>query len=78
MIGFYPGAAALLDPHHLTAPFSQRLANVLVSPAARWDSAWYLSIAKTGYQLPYQTVFFPLYPGADRDWRERWWAAGST
>ena len=62
-IGFYPGASVLLDPHHLTAPFPQRLVNVLVSPAARWDSAWYLSIAKTGYQLSYQTVFFPLYPG---------------
>ena len=61
-IGFYPGTSILLDPHHLTAPFHQEFLNVLVSPAARWDSAWYLSIAKTGYVLPYQSVFFPLYP----------------
>jgi hypothetical protein len=63
VVGFYPGTSALLDPHHLTSPFHQRLLNILVSPATRWDSAWYLSIAKTGYVLSYQTVFFPLYPG---------------
>ncbi len=62
-VGFYPGDFGVLDPHHLTAPFHQRIVNVLISPAARWDSAWYLSIAKSGYQLSYQTVFFPLYPG---------------
>jgi len=61
-VGFYPGTTILLDPHHLTAPFHEHLINVLVSPAARWDSAWYLSIAKTGYVLPYQSVFFPIYP----------------
>jgi hypothetical protein len=61
-VGFYPGSTALLDSHHLTAPFPARLANVLISPAARWDSAWYLSIAKSGYQFSSQTVFFPLYP----------------
>ncbi|MGA8745005.1 MAG: mannosyltransferase family protein [Solirubrobacterales bacterium] len=62
IIGLYPGTTILLDPHHLTAPFHQHFLNVLVSPAARWDSAWYLGIAKTGYVLPYQSVFFPLYP----------------
>ena len=65
-VGFFPGSSALLDPHHLTAPFHERILNILVSPAARWDSAWYLSIAKTGYSLSYQTVFFPLYPGLIR------------
>jgi hypothetical protein len=62
-IGWEPGATAQLDHAHLTAPFHQTLANLLVSPGARWDSAWYLSIAKTGYVLSSQTVFFPLYPG---------------
>lgn len=62
LVGFFPGKTILLDPHQLTAPFHQHILNVLVSPAARWDSAWYLSIAKTGYVLPYQSVFFPLYP----------------
>jgi Mannosyltransferase (PIG-V) len=61
-VGFYPGTSILLDPHHLTAPFHQRFLNFLISPAARWDSAWYIGIAKTGYMLSYQTVFFPLYP----------------
>jgi Mannosyltransferase (PIG-V) len=62
-VGLFPGDSGLLDPHHLTAPFHQRFLNILVSPATRWDSAWYLSIAKTGYVLSFQTVFFPLYPG---------------
>lgn len=65
-VGLYPGTSSLLDPHHLTAPFHQHFLNILISPAARWDSAWYLSIAKTGYSLSYQTVFFPLYPGLIR------------
>ncbi|HWW66365.1 MAG TPA: mannosyltransferase family protein [Solirubrobacterales bacterium] len=62
-VGFFPGGSGSLDPHHLTAPFHQRLLNILISPATRWDSAWYLAIAKTGYALSYQTVFFPIYPG---------------
>jgi hypothetical protein len=62
-VGFFPGGSGALDPHHLTAPFHQRLLNILISPATRWDSAWYLSIARTGYVFPFQTVFFPLYPG---------------
>jgi hypothetical protein len=61
-VGFFPGTSGLLDPHRLTVPFHQQFLNLLISPATRWDSAWYLSIAKTGYALPYQTVFFPLYP----------------
>jgi hypothetical protein len=55
--------AANLDPAGLTRPFTEGLFNFLVSPAARYDSAWYLSIAKTGYVEHLQTVFFPLYPG---------------
>jgi Mannosyltransferase (PIG-V) len=48
--------------HHLVTPFHDTLANVLVSPAARWDSVWYLGIAHFGYYRADQTVFFPLYP----------------
>jgi hypothetical protein len=40
-----------------------------VTPLARWDSGWYLSIAETGYQAPparpgeeTNHAFFPLYP----------------
>ncbi|MGH2842060.1 MAG: mannosyltransferase family protein [Solirubrobacteraceae bacterium] len=61
------------DPNRLTAPFGY-FANLLVSPFARWDSAWYLAVAKWGYGAqrsgvplnPSQPLarmnFFPLYP----------------
>ena len=49
------------DPAGLTVPFGQ-LGNLLVSPAARWDSVWYLSIARDGYDVHSKTAFFPLYP----------------
>ena len=50
------------DPVGLTAPFGY-LPNLLVAPVARWDSVWYLMIAKGGYghQLA-RAAFFPLYP----------------
>ena len=59
--GFAPGFAHY-DPERLTAPFGF-LGNLLVSPFARWDSAWYLTIARSGYdhQLA-RAEFFPLYP----------------
>jgi len=61
------------DPDKLTAPFGY-FANLLVSPFARWDSAWYLAVAKWGYGPQTSGValnppgglarmnFFPLYP----------------
>jgi hypothetical protein len=52
-----------LDGLWLTAPFDSDLANLIVSPAARFDASWYLEIARFGYQLPDQAAFFPLYPG---------------
>ena len=51
-----------LDPFWLTIPFDETLANLLVAPGARWDSAWYLEIAQYGYDLPDRAAFFPLYP----------------
>jgi hypothetical protein len=69
--------ASVYDPDGLTAPFGY-FGNLLVSPFARWDSAWYLAVAKWGYGpqtsgrpmspsggLP-RTNFFPLYPGLIR------------
>jgi hypothetical protein len=65
--------ASLYDPDRLTAPFGY-FANLLVSPFARWDSSWYLAVAKWGYGpqtsgaplSPPQGVarmnFFPFYP----------------
>jgi Mannosyltransferase (PIG-V) len=53
--------APLYDPLGLTAPFGE-LGDLLVAPAARWDSAWYLAIADFGYDAPDRPAFFPLYP----------------
>lgn len=51
-----------LDPAGLTRPFGYFM-NLLVSPFARWDSVWYLAIARFGYQgQADRTVYFPLYP----------------
>ena len=37
--------------------------DVLLSPLARWDAVWYLSIAHSGYgHAAGPTAFFPLYP----------------
>lgn len=36
----------------------------VAAPWIRWDSLWYLSIARSGYTLPREAVFSPLYPGA--------------
>jgi hypothetical protein len=50
------------DQFGVTAPFGY-FGNLLVSPLARWDSAWYLAIAQGGYDHnPERTTFFPLYP----------------
>src|SRR5436309_364460 len=50
------------DPARLTAPFPY-LGNLVVSPLARWDSVWYLAIARHGYDhAAARTAFYPLYP----------------
>jgi hypothetical protein len=45
------------DPAGLTSGFGD-----LFAPAARWDSVWYLAIARDGYGAPGRPAFFPLYP----------------
>src|SRR5262245_57132254 len=55
-------AANGFNHHHLATPFHSTVANLLVAPAARWDSVWFLGIAHGGYHLADQAVFFPLYP----------------
>jgi hypothetical protein len=56
-----PGTAGF-DPAGVTSPFGY-FGNLLVAPFARWDSAWYLTIAHSGYDHdPARTAFFPLYP----------------
>jgi Mannosyltransferase (PIG-V) len=52
------------DPGGLTTPFSY-LGDLLVAPAARWDSVWYLAIARDGYADSSghaKAAFYPLYP----------------
>jgi hypothetical protein len=50
---------------HLT-PYGEPL-DTLVAPGARWDSAWYLTVAQSGYgDDPARPAFFPLYPLALR------------
>lgn len=61
--GRAPGTGQF-DTRGLTTPFSA-LGDLLVSPAARWDSAWYLTIAQDGYgdaRSHAQAAFYPLYP----------------
>jgi Mannosyltransferase (PIG-V) len=63
VLGLHAGSATAFDPRNIAAPFHSTIANVLVAPAARWDSTWYLGIAHSGYQHAAESVFFPLYPG---------------
>ena len=61
--GRAPGTAGY-DARGLTTPFSG-LGDLLVAPAARWDSVWYLLIAHDGYGTARdhpQAAFYPLYP----------------
>lgn len=61
--GRAPGSQQF-DPAGLTTPFSP-LGDLLVAPAARWDSVWYLTIAHHGYgdaNDHAQAAFYPLYP----------------
>jgi hypothetical protein len=60
IFGVHAGNEASFDRPGLTHPFGG-LADTLLSPLARWDSAWYLDIAHSGYGGP-SSAFFPLYP----------------
>jgi hypothetical protein len=64
-------AAGTPDPRGLTRGLGS-VGELLAGPAARWDAAWYLVIARDGYQpglgahtFP-RVAFFPLYPLAIR------------
>jgi hypothetical protein len=49
------------DPTGVTRPFGA-FGDLLVGPAARWDSVWFLNIADSGYGDGDRAAFFPLYP----------------
>ncbi len=64
--GFGPARKAF-NPPGVTRGFGW-LGDLLAAPAARWDSAWYVVIARYGYRpdlghfTASRTAFFPLYP----------------
>jgi Mannosyltransferase (PIG-V) len=66
VFGFGPTRGAF-NPPGVTRGFGS-VGDVLAAPAARWDSAWYLVIARYGYRPDLghytapRTAFFPLYP----------------
>ena len=60
--GLHKLEANSFNHHHLVTPFQGVLGDLLVAPAARWDSVWYIGIAHFGYHRADSTVFFPLYP----------------
>jgi hypothetical protein len=68
--GFGPQRKAF-DPPGLTSGFGW-LGDALAAPAARWDSAWYLEIARYGYRPDLgaasaaRDAYYPLYPLALR------------
>lgn len=55
------GSEWAVDPTSISSSFG-RVGNVLMAPAIRWDSIWYLQIAHTGYSNSHDPAFFPLYP----------------
>src|ERR1700682_3326166 len=56
LLGLHAGSATAFAPGHIAAPFHSTIANVLIAPAARWDSTWYLGIAHSGYRHAAETV----------------------
>lgn len=55
-------AAISFDPSGATEPYGA-VGDLLVAPAARWDSVWFMAIAETGYGTEGdRAAFFPLYP----------------
>src|SRR3954451_6628137 len=49
------------DPANLTAQMGS-LGEVLGAPVMRWDSVYYLEVARNGYTQLKQAGFFPFYP----------------
>ena len=60
--GIHAGHKVAFDPGGVTRPFGA-FGDLLVGPAARWDSVWFLDIANDGYGGGGdRAAFFPLYP----------------
>ncbi|MGI8803412.1 MAG: mannosyltransferase family protein [Solirubrobacteraceae bacterium] len=50
------------DPPGVVDRLGGGVRDTLAAPFARWDSVWYLTIARGGYQAGSGPAFFPLYP----------------
>jgi hypothetical protein len=60
--GLHETHRTAFDPTGVTRPFGA-FGDLLVAPAARWDSVWFLDIAQSGYGGGGdRAAFFPLYP----------------
>jgi Mannosyltransferase (PIG-V) len=59
--GVHAAHRVAFDPAGLTRPFGP-IGDLVVAPAARWDSVWFLTIADSGYDGADRAAFFPLYP----------------
>src|SRR5918996_719545 len=65
-LSFGPAAGGLAERTAATfdePALTQAVADPLLAPLARWDAAWYLRIADSGYAgSDARAAFFPLYP----------------
>src|SRR5918996_3702119 len=65
-LSFGPAAGGLAERNAATfdePALTQAVADPLLAPLARWDAAWYLRIADSGYAgSDARAAFFPLYP----------------
>jgi hypothetical protein len=63
IFGWADASSIRLDPYGATRPFhDDTFVNLLIAPGARFDSAWYLTIAHEGYDAGARSAFFPLFP----------------
>src|ERR687891_1645347 len=65
-LSFGPAAGGLAERNAATfdePALTRALAEPVLAPLARWDAAWYLRIADSGYAgSDARAAFFPLYP----------------
>jgi hypothetical protein len=65
-LSFGPAAGGLAERNAVAfdePALTHALAEPLLAPLARWDAAWYLRIADSGYAGSHaRAAFFPLYP----------------
>lgn len=64
VFGWVESRGLRLDPLALCRPTGTDGVDALLAPGCRWDSTWYLGIARDGYLVdrPSRQAFFPLYP----------------